>query len=332
MAAVKPGPLVVSCELDATGRTVLAEALGGAAEIVLLGKVDEGDRAPILANAAVLIAYNTGRELRAGEPPLLRGARLIQFLSAGVDFIPLSALPPEVPVACNAGAYAGPMAEHVLALTLAAAKRLLIEHAHLARGEFNQNRLNRMLAGGVCGILGFGGIGTATARLMRGLGLRIHAINRRGTSATEPLEWIGTPDRLPDLLAVSDVLVISAPLTRATRGLIGAHALSLMKDEAILVNVARGEIVDEVALYEHLRTHPRFTACLDAWWTEPVRHGRFGMGRPFLQLPNVIGSPHNAASVAGFREMGLRRAAENCRRALAGEMPLHLIGADERML
>ena len=78
------------------------------------------------------------------------------------------------------------MAEHALAMALAAAKRLFIEHANMAQGAFNQFTPNRMLAGGVCGVLGFGGIGIATARLMRALGMRIHAINRRGASASRP--------------------------------------------------------------------------------------------------------------------------------------------------
>ena len=186
-----------------------------------------------------------------------------------------------------------------------------------------------MLAGGVCGILGFGGIGIATARLVRCLGMRVHAIRLR-PMADQAADWTGTPDRLDALLAASDVLVVSLPLTRATRGLIGARELGLMKPDTILVNLARGEIIDERALYEHLVSRPGFTACLDAWWVEPVRHGEFRMDHPFIRLPNVIGSPHNSASVRGWGEIALRRAVANCRRALDGLQPLHLIGDDER--
>jgi glycerate dehydrogenase len=114
--------------------------------------------------------------------------------------------------------------------------------------------------------------------------------------------------------------------------LIGACELDLMKENAILINVARGEIVDEAALYEHLVAHPHFFAGIDAWWVEPVRHGRFAMGHPFLNLPNVIGSPHNSAGGGAWRDEYLRRAVQNCRRAILGETPRNLIGADERML
>ena len=322
--------LLVTFELPAVQRALVAEALGALGEPVYLTDVAAAERAAALGGAAVLLARNTGRELRPGELALIARARLVQFVSAGIDFVPLRDFPPEVPVASNRGAYAEPMAEHALAMALAAAKRLFIEHANMAQGAFNQFTPNRMLAGGVCGVLGFGGIGIATARLMRALGMRIHAINRRGASA-EPADWIATPDRLDALLAAADVLVISAPLTRATERLIGAAQLARMKSDAILVNLARGEIIDEAARYQHLMREPRFTACLDAWWVEPVRHGAFRMGQPFLDLPNVIASPHNSASVAGWREVALRRALDNCCRALRGEPPLHLVGPEERM-
>jgi phosphoglycerate dehydrogenase-like enzyme len=233
-------------------------------------------------------------------------------------------------MAANRGAYAAAMAEHVAAMALAAAKRLLVEHRNLGRGEFNQFVETHRLAGAVCGIFGFGGIGVAVARLMRCLGMRIQAINRRGATG-EAVEWIGSPADLPQLLATSDVFVIATPLTGSTERVIGAAELRAMKSDAILVNVARGEIVDQDALWTHLRANPRFTACLDAWWIEPVRHGAFRVDHPFVELPNVIGSPHNSASSAGAREDALRAAAENCRRALTGETPNHLIAPDERL-
>jgi len=323
--------LVVIYELEGGGRQIVADAMAGAADVVYLADLDDAGRAGALRKADAVLARTT-RELRQGEIALLKDARLVQFINAGIDFVPLADMPAGVQVATNGGAYAEPMAEHALAMALAAAKRLLVEHGALARGEFNQFARNRMLAGGVCGILGFGGIGIATARLARGIGMRVHAINRRGRSE-EPTDWIGTPDRLDGLLESSDLLVICTPLTPATLGLIGAPQLARMKDDAILVNVARGEIVDERALYERLVAFPKFTACIDAWWIEPIRHGTFRMDQPFMTLPNVIGSPHNsAAAISGMGAVGLQRAVANIRRALAGETPLYLVPPEDRMM
>jgi phosphoglycerate dehydrogenase-like enzyme len=323
--------LVVVYELEPSGRRIVSDALDGAAEAIYLTDLDEPGRAEALHKADAVLARTT-RELRQGEIALLKDVRLVQFINAGVDFVPLAEIPAGVPVATNGGAYAEPMAEHAMAMALAAAKRLLVEHAALARGEFNQFNRNRMLAGGVCGILGFGGIGVATTRLARGLGMRVHAINRRGSSE-EPTDWIGTPDQLDALLDASDVLVICTPLTPATLGMIGAPQLARMKPDGILVNVARGEIVDERALYERLTSYPKFTACIDAWWIEPIRHGTFRMDQPFMALPNVIGSPHNsAAAISGTGAVGLQRAITNIKRALAGETPLYLVPPEDRMM
>jgi phosphoglycerate dehydrogenase-like enzyme len=304
-------------------------ALGDVAQIVFLADLDEAGRRQALADATLMFSRNTARELSEAEHGCLSHLRAIQFVTAGIDYVPVDRLPAGVPVAVNGGGYAEPMAEHALAMILAASKRLLPEHRNLATGEFNQFAPTRMLRGMTAGIVGFGGIGIATARVLRVLGVRVHAINRRGHS-DEPVEWIGGTDDLDELLAASDVLVLSLPLTARSEALIGTRELGLMKPDAILVNLARGEIVDEAALYRHLVANPGFTACIDAWWVEPIRHGTFRMDQPFMGLPNVIGSPHNSASVGGWMEVAIGRALDNCRRVLSGEPPLHVIGDDER--
>lgn len=332
MTAAADAPiLLATLATNADTRSVIETAIGDAGRVVYLADVPAKDRANALGSASVVLAHNTAQELGPGEAALLANARLIQFVSAGLDYIPLADLPPTLPVAANAGAYAEPMAEHAVAMALAGMKRLFVEHAQMRAGAFNQFQRNRMVAGSVCGIVGFGGIGAATARLMRALGARAHVINRSGFT-DEPVDWIGTPKALDHLLRDADIIVLSLPLTPATQGLIGARELSLMKPDAILVNVARGEIVDESALYDHLVAHPAFTACIDAWWIEPVRHGRFEMAHDFLSLPNVIGSPHNSASAVGWRDISVRRAAENARRALVGDAPLHLVQPGDRMM
>ena len=323
--------LVVTYDPGEEGRQIVAQGLEGVAEAIYLPDLDAAGRRAALAGARAVLTRNSAKELAEREIPLIAGVRLLQFISAGVDFIPLRHLPTDLPIAVNGGGYAESMAEHALAMMLAACKRLLLEHANLTQGEFNQFTPNRLLSAQTVGILGFGGIGIATARLLHALGVHVHAINRRGRT-DEPVNWIGTPDELDELLAGCDVLLLSLPLTTKSEGLLGERELRRMKPDAILVNLSRGEIIDEGALYRHLEANPEFTACIDAWWVEPIRHGEFRMDAPFLSLPNVIASPHNSASARRSYLIALGRAVANCRRALNCEPPLHLIGAEERRM
>ena len=165
---------------------------------------------------------------------------------------------------------------------------------------------------------GFGGIGTTAARLLRAFGARIFAVTRTGQT-TEPADFTASIADLDRALAAADVVVLSLPLTLTTRGLIGARELALMKPCAILVNVARGPIIDQAALYEHLRAHQDFCAGIDTWWAEPSGDAPFLTDYPFVDLPNVLGSPHNSSIVAGTMTSAARLAAINVRRYLSGE-------------
>jgi phosphoglycerate dehydrogenase-like enzyme len=317
--------VVVTFSPSTEMRAALHEVLDPVARVTYLRDIGDDERAEVLESARAVIAWFIAGELAApGELEQLEGVGLVQLLSAGVDRVPFDRLPARVPVASNAGAYSDPMAEHVLAVALALAKRLPQNHAAMARGEFDQETLNRAIRGSFVGVLGFGGIGQASAKLFSALGARIHALNRSGTTDTL-VDQIGTLDDLDAVLAAADVLVISLPLTRATRGLIGRRELALMKPDAILVNVARAAIVDEDALYEHLRRNPSFSAGIDAWWDEPGENEPFKPRLPFLDLPNVVGSPHNSAITAGSLARAAREAAENVARHLRGEPPQHLI-------
>ena len=324
--------LVVIYELEGGGRQIVADAMAGAADVVYLADLDDAGRAGALRKADAVLARTT-RELRQGEIALLKDARLVQFINAGIDFVPLADMPAGVQVATNGGAYAEPMAEHALAMALAAAKRLLVEHGGTRARRVQPVRTEPH----------------AGRRRVRHPRVRRHrhrhgaagARHRHARSRDQPA-W---PQRRAHRLdrhagsarcaagEQSDLLVICTPLTPATLGLIGAPQLARMKDDAILVNVARGEIVDERALYERLVAFPKFTACIDAWWIEPIRHGTFRMDQPFMTLPNVIGSPHNsAAAISGTGAVGLQRAIANIRRALAGETPLYLVPPEDRMM
>lgn len=307
--------VVVTASGGSVDKDVLEEQLGAVASVVHLVDVAEDRRDTVLGDAEYLLSDGPVDELTDAELGHLHSEQTLQLLSAGVDHVQLGRLPDGMRVLNNAGAYAAPMAEHVLAMYLALAKRLLPEHRNMADGEFNQFTPTRWIDGSTVGIFGFGATGEAVARILQPLGVRVLAINRSGET-DESVAFIGTPDALDHLLQSCDCLVLTAPLTPETRGVIGREELSRMADDAILINVARGELVDQRDLYEHLRANPAFRAGLEAWWTEPIRHGRFDLDYPFFELPNVLGSPHNSAIVPNVTELRTRHAAENVRAAI----------------
>ena len=320
--------VAVSYPVDDEFAEINTGVLGADAHVAFLARLGEQERLESLGQADALIAFRLSRELPDGALAAAPRLEFIQLLPAGADGIDFAAIPERLTMASNVGAYAKPIAEHVMAMTLALARRLPQRQAAMARGEWPQQELLHTLDGAVCAILGFGGIGTATAALMRPFGARIYAVNSSGHTA-EPTDFAGTLADLDRVLAAADVVVISLPLTRATRGLIGARELGLMKPDAILVNVARAAIVDERALYEHLRDNPEFCAGIDTWWHEPGPGTAFHTDYPFLSLPNVIGSPHNSGTVVGVLPTAARRAAENVRRHLRGEPVTGLVHRED---
>ncbi|PPR09898.1 MAG: Hydroxypyruvate reductase [Alphaproteobacteria bacterium MarineAlpha11_Bin1] len=309
----------------------LIECFGEEAEVAFLPNLKGSTRERALRSARIVMTYHPIRDLGLDGLSLLSNCELIQCLTAGIDYLPLSQIPDHIPVAYNAGAYAEPMAEHVVAMALAASKRLSVEHRNMTMGEFNQFVPTKKIDGATCGILGFGVTGREVARVMRGLGMRIEAVNRSGNT-DEQVGFIGTLDDLDSLMSAADIFVITVPLTRNTDRLIRAQHLALMKPDAVLVNVARGEIIVEDDLYRHLLKNPRFTACLEAWWIEPVRHGKFETSYPFLDLPNVIASPHNSAMTEDALTVAAQRGAENVLRLLRGFGARYIAGEDMRML
>ena len=310
--------VVVTFSTNSELRGPLLKVLEQVARVVFLSDLSPEDRAKELGKADALISWSIERELQPAEFDVISQARMLQLLSAGADHIPFSKLPPNLTIASNAGAYSEPIAEHILAMVLAVRKNLMDRHNKLKDGIFDQQNMNRMLHGSSCAILGFGGIGKATARRMRCLGVKIYAINTSGKT-DERVEFIGTLKDLEYVLRRTDIVVVALPLTNSTRGLISGRELSWMKSDAILVNVARGDIIDEAALYEKLKADVNFTAAIDTWWVEPLRHGKFTTKYPFLELRNFLGSPHNSGLVPESFETAIVCAAENVKRFLTSE-------------
>lgn len=305
--------------VGASDRPAFDQALGEGVQVDILADLGDAERLEALRSAEALLLWNWARELRGPEEREAIGSvRFIQLISAGADHIPFDEVPNGAILASNVGAYAEPMAEHTLAMILSLAKKLPQNHAAMARGEWNQFALNRSVKGSKAVILGFGGIGKAVAQLLRPLGVEILAVNTSGAT-DEEVAFVGTLDHLDQVLAQADVIVVALPLTHATRGLIGREQLERMKADAILVNVARGAILDEAAFFDHLQRNPEFQAGIDAWWHEPLGAGEFRLDHPFFDLPNVLGSPHNSGLVPGILQTAAEKALQNVRRYLDGE-------------
>jgi len=170
-------------------------------------------------------------------------------------------------------------------MILALSKRLMIYHKQLSNGIFKQqSSVTKSINGSVLGVIGFGSIGKATAKLLNPFGVKVMALNTSGKTE-EKVEFIGTLKDLDYVLENSDFVLLSCPLNKETEGLINRQKLELMKEDAILINVARGAIINEEDLFNHLKTHPDFYAGIDAWWIEPFKYGKFEIHYPFLSCP-----------------------------------------------
>ncbi len=315
--------IVVTFKVDDQQKKLIRSSINNA-EIIFLKDYDDNRYLNILKDANALLAWNPSRELKSLRLNSLTNVKFMQLLSAGYDHIDFSMFPASCKIASNNGAYAEPMAEHILAMVLSLAKKLFINHNKLSKGKFNQQEANISIKNSIIGILGYGGIGKAAAKLFRPFGSKIYAINSSGKT-NETTDFIGTLNDLNFILERSDVVIISLPLTAETKNLIKKKELELMRPDAILINVARGQIINEADLYNHLKNHPGFYAGIDAWWVEPFTEGEFKLIYPYFELPNILGSPHNSALVTGSLMEGLKSAVENIIHYLNDQKPKHIV-------
>ncbi len=259
--------------------------------------------------------------------PMMKNVKMIQAMSAGVDYINFDIIPKDAIVCSNAGANATGVAEHAVALLLASLKRIPYRDRKMREGEFPQMLESRLLRGKKIGIVGFGNIGQRIARMLSCFGVKIYAINRSGKYEGDiNVVLVGTIDDLDAILPQMDIVILSLPLTRETYGLFNRERLNLMKKDAILVNVARGKIIVEKDLYDFLKDNRSFTAAIDTWW----HYGdEFRQNYPFENLDNIILSPHCGGIYEGWIEDEIKYAVENIKRFLRGEKPKNIV--DEKM-
>src|SRR5260221_383546 len=236
--------------------------------------------------------------------PLAARLRWVQSPAVGVGSLMFpELLASEVTITSARGVRARSMAEHVLGVTIALARLLPAALRAQAQHRWAQEELEtgaRTLQGLHMGIVGLAAIGLEVANIAVPFGFRVSAIRRRPPSPTgfgaagapSGVEAVWTPDRLDDLLAQSDVVVIAVPHTPETKRLIGRTQIDRMKEGALLVNVARGKLVDDDALVEALRDGRLGGAALDVFSEEPL-----DPSSPYWDLPNVIITPHTSGAM-----------------------------------
>lgn len=274
------------------------------------------------ARCEVLLGLDVPPEL----PELAPKLRWVQAFSAGLEHIDAAGLVRRgIALTTAAGVGAAPIAEFALGRLLEVWKETrAIEHMQRER-RFTRPP-GRLLAGSTLGVVGLGAIGSAIAVRARALGMRVIATRRRWQPGqTSPLaDELYGPDGLERLLEASDAVVLCAPDSPRTRDLIDARALGRMKSGAVLVNVARGTLIDEKALIAALQSGRLRAAILDVTRVEPLP-----AGDPLWDAPNLYLSPHCAVSPDAYVERMLDFLAENVARWLRGEPLANRVSEDD---
>lgn len=287
----------------------------------------------------ILYTFRVPRDLLDRSPSI----RWLQLLSAGCDYLLDSpVMRSDVKITTGSGIHAIPIAEHVLAMILALYRRLPETMAAQSRREWlDRNevvRKTRELRGRTVGIVGYGSIGREVARLAKPFGTTILAMKRdpaRRSDAGYTVEDTGDPagsipekfygpDRLMEMLPECDVVVVAVPLVEETRGMIGRRELNAMKPGSFIINIARGEVIDEAALIEALKEGPLGGAGLDVFDHEPLEPESELWG-----LNNAILTPHVSGGSRPIQRRAFEVLIENLGRYTRGDPFLNLVDRDQ---
>ena len=292
------------------------------ADLAARAEVDYHDTLPgpqlvaRIGSAAAVLNIRASSKFTVDVFAALPALRLLSVWGTGTDHVDLAAATRQgVTVTNTPGVSAVSIAEHTLALLLAVARRIPQVDASTRGGEWARGQ-SVELRGKTCGVIGLGAIGREFARLAAAIGMRVlgWTMHARAVPGVEMVD-------LADLYRASDVVSLHLRLSAETAGFLGRPQIRMLKRGAILLNTARGGLVDEAVMVEALSTGRLAGAGLDVFAQEPLP-----AGHPLTALPNVVLTPHCAGITPEALEAGLRMAVENIWRFAEGR-PEHVVGA-----
>jgi D-3-phosphoglycerate dehydrogenase len=288
-------------------------------QLRLLTSWDEAaELAAILASETVVAVISRTLPITAAHIASCPTLQIISRHGVGYNNVDITAATARgIPVTIADGANAQSVAELAIALMLAAARRVPQQDAGIRAGGWDRSGGGRQLAGRRLGLVACGAIGRAVARMAQGIGMEVWAYDPK--AETPP--GVNSAENLDALLAVADVLSLHAPLTPATRGMIGADELARLPRDAIVVNTARGGLVDEAALAAAIASGHIAGAGLDTLEVEPPP-----TGHPLLAEPRAVLTPHVGGSTDAALDAVAHSAAQNVVDFLGGR------GLDPRLV
>ncbi len=270
-----------------------------------------------IENAEILFAFRFEDELNDETFRKMKNLKIVQSLLAGVDYLPFEKLKGKV-ILKNSGALSWLIAEHVFAMILSASRNIVKRTINMRNGLFEQTDSGDTIRGKTILIIGYGSIGKEVAKIAKCFDMEILAIGR--SEKCEHCEKFGYLESLHEFLPLADIVVVSIPLTKETKDLIGKRELELMKKNVIFVNIARGKIIDQESFYNHLLKNREMKACLDVWWKYPRLNEKFKQDFPFENLDNVIMTPHQAGIYKNYFDDMVRSGVRNILNYLKGNM------------
>lgn len=315
----------------ATFRPDIEKYLKGSHNISLLSdELLEAGEPQIFRDAEAIIGTALSK-----NHPLPKSVRIYQVAGAGYDGIDFTRLPSACSI-CNCFGHEEAITEYVMAAVLTKYIPLIDADAKLRHGNWQymagrSDGLRRECSGSSIGLLGYGHIGKALARRAKAFNLEVHVANRSDVMPDENVDYYHAISKLDTFWGAVDVLVVALPLAETTTGLVDKKAFSAMRPDSLIINVGRGQVIEEKALYEALKTKEIGSAVIDTWYVYPQGKDNtpFPGNLPFHKLSNIIITPHMSGWTWGTIHRRQQLMAENIRRLDEGEVLLNIVRRDK---